>query len=267
VISERAHFESLYRAHAGGVRANAIRRADAATAGDVAADVFLVVWRRLDRVPDDPVPWLLSVARKVLANKRRGESRSAALRERLLTDARSRTPAPAVERDDAVFQALAILSERDREALLLTAWEGLDTPQAAAVLGVKPGTFAVRLHRARQRSSTRSTRPEWTEPPPSGHKKSRRHDPRGRDRAPAPRQPGAAADAATADRAAPRAPRRLPEYTSSSVAAAPRISQRLRRTGARDSARGRRIGSGTPWPAPRAHQRLLRDSAGRDDPA
>ena len=48
-------------------------------------------------------------------------------------------------------RALASLSERDREALLLTAWEGLTTDQAAAVLGCSPQAFRVRAHRARQR--------------------------------------------------------------------------------------------------------------------
>jgi RNA polymerase sigma-70 factor (ECF subfamily) len=43
------------------------------------------------------------------------------------------------------------LSDADREALLLTAWEGLDARQAAAAVGCSTGTFTVRLHRARRR--------------------------------------------------------------------------------------------------------------------
>jgi RNA polymerase sigma-70 factor (ECF subfamily) len=35
------------------------------------AETFLVAWRRLDDVPDDPLPWLYRVARRVLANQRR----------------------------------------------------------------------------------------------------------------------------------------------------------------------------------------------------
>jgi RNA polymerase sigma-70 factor (ECF subfamily) len=34
---------------------------------------------------------------------------------------------------------------------MLTSWDGLDNGRAAAVLGCSPGTFAVRLHRARKR--------------------------------------------------------------------------------------------------------------------
>jgi RNA polymerase sigma factor (sigma-70 family) len=47
--------------------------------------------------------------------------------------------------------ALALLSERDQEVLVLVAWDGLDRAQAAEVLGISAGAFAVRLHRARRR--------------------------------------------------------------------------------------------------------------------
>ncbi len=47
--------------------------------------------------------------------------------------------------------ALAVLSERDREALRLVAWEGLDPERAARAAGCSRGAFAVRLHRARRR--------------------------------------------------------------------------------------------------------------------
>jgi RNA polymerase sigma-70 factor (ECF subfamily) len=43
------------------------------------------------------------------------------------------------------------LSEREREALLLVAWEGLDSRRAAQVVGCSPAAFRVRLHRARRR--------------------------------------------------------------------------------------------------------------------
>ena len=43
------------------------------------------------------------------------------------------------------------LSPGERETLLLIAWDGLSTARAAAVAGCSPRTFAVRLHRARQR--------------------------------------------------------------------------------------------------------------------
>ena len=152
VVEPQAQFEQLYRDYADRVHAYALRRTTPGAADDVVAEVFLVVWRRLHRVPEEPLPWLLGVARKVLANRRRSESRAAALHERLADGGHGSEPAVVnLEVDDRVQRALAGLSERDRELLLLVAWEGLRVNEAAQALGVRAGTLAVRLHRARQR--------------------------------------------------------------------------------------------------------------------
>jgi RNA polymerase sigma-70 factor (ECF subfamily) len=166
-------FELLYAKHGPAVKAYVLRRADAATAEDVLADVFVVCWRRFDEVPADPLPWLLGVARRVLSTHRRGERRRGALRERLaetaagsLADVTSEpcSPAPEIDGgalvddgvllgigDSALARALARLSEGDRELLLLIAWDGLSPAQAATVLDIKPATARVRLLRARRR--------------------------------------------------------------------------------------------------------------------
>jgi RNA polymerase sigma-70 factor, ECF subfamily len=152
-VDARARFEALYRANAGAVRTYARRRSDALTADDVVADVFVVAWRRLDDVPDDPLPWLLGVARRLLANRRRGSARDLALRARLQSE-QAATPSPgplSPESDRPVLRALRALSERDRETLLLVGWEGLEPVQAAQMLGVRPNTFAARMSRARRR--------------------------------------------------------------------------------------------------------------------
>jgi len=149
-VDRQARFEELYRAHAGAVRAYAIRRVQSNTlADDIVSDVFLVVWRRLDDVPDRPVPWLLSVARRALANRRRSERRAAALSDRLANVRRPVDASP--ETGDRLLDALASLPEPDRELLMLVAWEGLESSEIAELLGVRPGTVAVRLHRARRR--------------------------------------------------------------------------------------------------------------------
>lgn len=151
-MEPRARFEQLYAAHADRVHAYALRRSSREAADDVVADVFLVAWRRLSQVPEEPLPWLLGVARRVLANRRRSDSRAAALHRRLADDhpAAEASP-PDSERDERTRRALAGLPERDRELLLLVAWEGLRVGEAAEVLGVRSGTLAMRLHRARQR--------------------------------------------------------------------------------------------------------------------
>jgi RNA polymerase sigma-70 factor (ECF subfamily) len=46
--------------------------------------------------------------------------------------------------------ALAVLSDSDRELLLLVGWEGLSQAEAATALGISHGAARVRLHRARK---------------------------------------------------------------------------------------------------------------------
>jgi RNA polymerase sigma-70 factor, ECF subfamily len=153
-MDAQARFDALYREHAGEVRRYVRRRWDAQSADDVVADVFVVAWRRLADVPDDPLPWLLGVARRMLANRRRGDAREHTLRDRIRSEqftAAVPSGADAPPAGEEVWTALRALSERDREALLLVAWEGLSTARAARVLGVRANTFAARLYRARRR--------------------------------------------------------------------------------------------------------------------
>lgn len=151
-VDPQTRFEELYRAHADGVHAYALRRTTPALADDVVADVFLIAWRRLDRVPPSAYPWLLGVARRVLANRRRSDTRATALQVRLGLEPRpEESPAGEGDGGERVLRALGSLRERDRELLMLIAWEGLSQAEAAQVLRVRRGTLSVRLHRARQR--------------------------------------------------------------------------------------------------------------------
>ena len=55
------------------------------------------------------------------------------------------------EGQDAVLQAIEGLPKADREVLVLRAIEQHPNPVAASILGVEPGTLAVRYHRAIKR--------------------------------------------------------------------------------------------------------------------
>ena len=146
-----ARFTELFDAHRDAVRTYLWRR-DPELADDVTAETFLVCWRRLDAVPREPLPWLLGVARNIRLNQRRGEARRARLEGRLRTEpAAVDDPAAALGERDAVHAALRKLDERDREVLLLTAWERLSRDDIAAVLGCTRANVAVRLLRARRR--------------------------------------------------------------------------------------------------------------------
>ncbi|MBS1878594.1 MAG: sigma-70 family RNA polymerase sigma factor [Actinobacteria bacterium] len=152
-----ARFEAIFRSFYPRVLAYALRRCDdRASAEEATAETFLVAWRRLDVVPLEALPWLLGVARKVLANERRRASRrppdGPSVPLELVAVADAQQPIPEVVADRTAFAAaFAGLSENDREALALIAWEGLQPREAAAVVGCSTAVFSVRLHRARRR--------------------------------------------------------------------------------------------------------------------
>ena len=50
----RARFEAIWAEHSPKVRAYCIRRVASHDADDLCAEIFLVVWRRLDEVPPAP---------------------------------------------------------------------------------------------------------------------------------------------------------------------------------------------------------------------
>jgi RNA polymerase sigma-70 factor (ECF subfamily) len=139
---------ALWDRHADQLYAYARRRVGASDAPDVVAEVFAVAVAHPGKVPDDALPWLYRTAWNVIANLWRADQRRARL-VGVATEAAD--PAVDVVELDAMLGALATLSDDDREALLLTAWEGLDGRRAAAAAGCSAATFAVRLHRARRR--------------------------------------------------------------------------------------------------------------------
>lgn len=164
-MTDTERFESLFRAHRRAVLGYVLRRTDPTTAEEVVADTFLVCWRRLEVVPGDALPWLLGVARRCLANRRRAATRSGALLDRVRA-----APAPAGGRDpgelldarDTVRLAFAELPESDREVLRLAAWEELEPAAAARALGCTRAAYRVRLHRARRRLAARLAAAEGT---------------------------------------------------------------------------------------------------------
>src|SRR5262245_26845735 len=148
----RDRLERLVGDHATAVRAYAARRCEADAVDDVVAETFAIAWRRIGDVPADAeLPWLLGVARRVLANAYRAEDRRERLADRLAAWT-PRAPAAAEEVDgdgDRVRAALAALSDGDRDLLLLVEVDGLGRDEAARALGVSRALVRVRLHRAR----------------------------------------------------------------------------------------------------------------------
>ncbi|WP_408897990.1 RNA polymerase sigma factor [Nocardioides sp. R1-1] len=163
-------FRRLYAAHFDAVLGFALRRTDRPEdAADVTADTFLVAWRRLRHVPPGEAtrPWLYAVARRTLANQRRGEGRRVALGERLrlqIAHAVADLADDVVHRAD-VTAAMRRLSARDEEVLQLHLWEGLEPREIAEVLGLPATVVRPRLSRARARLRALL----GNDPPAGGH--------------------------------------------------------------------------------------------------
>ncbi len=150
-------------AHTAAVFAYALRRTSREDAADVVAETFLVAWRRLDDVDErGELPWLYAVARRTLLSQHRSARRQRAIAERVAaadTPGRAERPADSFE-SRRLHDALAGLSESEREVLMLTAWEELSGPEAARVLGCSATAYRIRLHRARSRLRERLALPE-----------------------------------------------------------------------------------------------------------
>jgi RNA polymerase sigma-70 factor (ECF subfamily) len=151
-----SRFEAFYQQTYRPILGFVLRRCRSADdAADIVAETFTIAWRRIDDLPegDDARLWLYGVARRTIANHRRGEQRqlkkTAMLRAVLathpaITQAHQETLSPAAE-------VLQSLPERDREILALVAWEGLDHDEISKVLGCSRNAVGIRVHRARKR--------------------------------------------------------------------------------------------------------------------
>jgi RNA polymerase sigma factor (sigma-70 family) len=152
--ARQRRFVTLYERHYPDVLAYARRRGGEAAARDVAAEVFLVAWRRLNDAEARGLPWLYRTAALTLDNWRRAQRRQLRVADRVAGEPRRVVDDPAdglADGREPVLVALRSLPPRDREVLLLHVWEQLDVRDVAQVVGCTRGAAAVRLHRARRR--------------------------------------------------------------------------------------------------------------------
>jgi RNA polymerase sigma factor (sigma-70 family) len=158
-IADADRFGVLYDRYAGALYRYAQRRVGPATAEDVVADTFVAAFRqrsKYDLRRPDARPWLFGILTRELAHSRRGEVRRYRALARAAPDPVTEAPAERVV--DAVAAgalrprlaaALATVSTRDRDVLLLIAWGDLTYEEVAGALGIPIGTVRSRLHRAR----------------------------------------------------------------------------------------------------------------------
>ncbi len=119
---------------------------------DLVEETLLVVWRRIDSVPDEAeLPWMIGVARNVLRNARRSQYRRTNFESSLPLTPNEPSAEDLVIADVGVRDALIALNDDDREVLMLNAWDGLDTHALGIALSITTNAAAVRLTRAQAR--------------------------------------------------------------------------------------------------------------------
>ena len=147
-MADAAAFERFYRANlARIVRACLLVTLDRASAEDAAAEAFARLWSKWNQIQDD--------------DHAGGFVFKSAMRLCRREVSRRRRPAPSAEgpidwtdratvRQD-VAGALAGLSLRQRQAVVLRDWAGFETRDVARTLGVRESTVRVHLARGRER--------------------------------------------------------------------------------------------------------------------
>ncbi|MEV0150794.1 MULTISPECIES: RNA polymerase sigma factor [unclassified Nonomuraea] len=158
-VADPERFATVFDAHYEEIRRYVGRRLDLDVAEDLAAETFLIAFRRrhsFDAAKGGVRPWLYGIATNLIGGHRRAEVR----RYRAL--ARSGPPPDDDGHDQRVVDriaagvtvqrlsaALAGLSRGERDVVLLVAYGELTYDEVAAALGVAYGTVASRLSRAR----------------------------------------------------------------------------------------------------------------------
>lgn len=154
VPSADARFKALFNAHHRNIHAYCLRRLPTDDANEAASEVFLVAWRRFEKIPEsEQLMWLYGVARNVVRNLQRSARRQIRLSAKANSVAPTPQDGPEIqvirsEEHEEVAMAMETLKEPDRELLQLKVWEGLSNDQVATVLGITKRAVEGRYTRA-----------------------------------------------------------------------------------------------------------------------
>lgn len=156
--TEPERFGEIYDRHVADVHRYISRRVGGVLADDLAAETFLEAFRtrhRYDSTAECALPWLYGIATNLLRRHWREERKQYRAWERAGAD-----PMTAESHDEAVAAkvtatalagAIAQLTARERDVLLLVVWGELTYTETSTALGVPIGTVRSRLNRARVR--------------------------------------------------------------------------------------------------------------------
>ncbi|MGY0235038.1 RNA polymerase sigma factor [Longispora urticae] len=159
-LREPEHFGVLFNRHGPHIHRYLARRLGHEPADDLLAETFLVAFGKRDRYAadrPDARPWLYGIATHLVAQHRRDEVRRYRLVQAVPPAGDEPGHAERVALDvtsqalrGLLLDALAGISDGDRDVLLLVAQEQLSYEEVATALAIPVGTVRSRLHRARQ---------------------------------------------------------------------------------------------------------------------
>lgn len=152
VLTLPRSFETIIRPLMPQLLAYFVRRVSpSADAADCLSETLVVLWRHRNELPREDADlraWSFGIARNVLGNHQRSQVRHSRLAARLREDFTFRPGV--VEVDDELERAMATLSDRDRELILLVVWDGFGVGEAGKILGLKAEAARARYSRARR---------------------------------------------------------------------------------------------------------------------
>ncbi|GLZ38686.1 sigma-70 family RNA polymerase sigma factor [Actinokineospora sp. NBRC 105648] len=152
---DEALVRSLYEEHGKALLAYAVRlTGDRAAAEDVVQETLVRAWRHADALLDKEGSvraWLFTVARNLIVDKVRAKAaRPTEVAESPTTVPVSRDHSQRVVDSMSVLAAIEGLSEDHRRVLLEIYFRDRSVAEAAAELGIAPGTVKSRSHYALQ---------------------------------------------------------------------------------------------------------------------
>jgi RNA polymerase sigma-70 factor, ECF subfamily len=142
-------FEEFFEAERGRLfRALLLVTHESAEAEDLMQEAFVRVWERWDRVEhlEDPVGYLFKTAMNLHRSALR---RALTVAKRSLRPPVGRDPFDEVAAHDEAVRWLAMLTPRQRAAVVVTELLGYSSEEASAILGIRSGTVRTLTSQAR----------------------------------------------------------------------------------------------------------------------
>jgi RNA polymerase sigma-70 factor (ECF subfamily) len=122
-------------------------------AEDLTSETFeraLRVWNRYEPSRGPVLPWLVTIARRIALDHFRSDARRRGRELRAAAAEPFMAPPPDIADDlpPQMAEALAALTQAEREVVALRVLLDMDGAEAASVLGISPTACSTQLHRA-----------------------------------------------------------------------------------------------------------------------